>query len=107
MKKFLLIITFLATILFTVSSYADEGQVIYTKVGCSYYVVETLMGFSILEWYGGHIPLRGDIITGKLNLYGIHKVRYNHNSEGQVYINDTMLSRSDANSKFFEKCPVF
>ncbi len=32
------------------------GKVVYTKVGCDYYIVSDTSGYDLLEWYGGHIP---------------------------------------------------
>ena len=56
-----------ATILFLIMAkavIAAQGVVVLKKAGCDYYIVETKMGFALLEWYGGNDPDVGDTIVG-------------------------------------------
>ena len=84
---------------------AKKGVVVYNKSGCkSRYVVETNMGYAILEWYGGNDPTEGDVIVGEIDSYGF-KDLYNvtQGASMRVYIEDYMLGRSSLTTKFFKK----
>ena len=84
---------------------AKKGVVVYNKSGCkSRYVVETNMGYAILEWYGGNNPTEGDVIAGDIDSYGF-KDLYNVTQDAsmRVYVEDYMLGKSSLTTKFFEK----
>jgi hypothetical protein len=84
---------------------AKKGVVVYNKSGCnSRYVVETNMGYAILEWYGGNNPTEGDVIVGDIDSYGF-KDLYNVTQDAsmRVYVEDYMLGKSSLTTKFFEK----
>ena len=84
---------------------AIEGTVVYNKSGCrSRYVVETTLGYAILEWYGGYDPSEGDVLAGEINSYGF-KDLYNitKKQSAQVWIEDYLLSKSRLQEKFFKK----
>lgn len=84
---------------------ASKGVVVYYKSGCSYFLVETSMGYALLEWYGGYDPSRGDTVAGDIDSYGM-KTIYNLTAdrETRVWIDDYMLSKSSAIEKYFDKC---
>jgi hypothetical protein len=46
-------------------THAARGIVVYKKSGCDYYIVNTQLGYALLEWYGGNDPDEGDIIVGE------------------------------------------
>ena len=97
MKKRLIARCLLAfvVLMFSISdTIAVSGVVVFNKSGCrSRYVVETPMGYSILEWYGGKDPSEGSQIVGDFEIYGM-KTIYNvtQGSEGQVWVEDYWLS---------------
>ena len=72
-----------------------EGVVVYEGTG-DYYIVETRMGYTVLEVYSG-ILYEGDKVRGELNKYNFrYIINRNRNSEVRVYIEDYMLSDSRA-----------
>lgn len=84
---------------------AAKGTVVYYKSGCDYYIVETNMGYVILEWYGGNDPSEGDVLAGDYETYGM-KAIYNisASSETKVWVEDFWLSKSSAIEKYRDKC---
>lgn len=84
---------------------AAKGVVVYYKSGCDYYIVETPMGYSLLEWYGGNDPNEGDVLTGQFETYGMKEI-YNitADSETNVWVEDFWLSKNRAIAKYFDKC---
>jgi hypothetical protein len=84
---------------------SKKGVVVYNKSGCkSRYVVETNMGYAILEWYGGNNPREGDVIVGDIDSYGFKNL-YNVTRDVslRVYVEDYMLGKHSLTAKFFEK----
>lgn len=102
MKYFLTIFT----VFFLISDiFAATGIVVYNKSGCrSRFVVETNMGYAILEWYGGNDPLEGSQLVGDYESYGFKDIfNTTADSELRVYVEDYMLSKSSLQDKFFNK----
>jgi len=64
MKKRFAVLAVLAAILIPSNASAAKGVVVYYKSGCDYYIVETNMGYVLLEWYGGNDPSEGDTLVG-------------------------------------------
>lgn len=65
----------IALLLFFASTVdAAKGVVVLYKAGCSYYIVETNLGFAILEWYGGSDPSEGDVLVGDYESYGMKTI---------------------------------
>lgn len=87
------------------TAFAAKGEVVYKKSGCDYFIVETLMGYAVLEWYGGNDPDIGDRIVGDFESYGFKDI-YNvtADSELQVWVENYWLSWEDALELYFEKC---
>ena len=85
--------------------FSAKGVVVLYKSGCSYYIVETNMGYAILEWYGGNDPSRGDVLAGDFETYGMKDI-YNltADSETKVWVEDFWLSKSRAIEKYYNKC---
>lgn len=108
-KKQLTVVWMMAILLSLIFSFstafAAKGEVVYKKLGCSYFIVETLLGYAILEWYGGNDPDKGDIITGNFESYGFKNI-YNLtvDAELRVYVDNYWLSRDRALERYFDKC---
>jgi hypothetical protein len=92
-------------LLASASAFAAKGVVVLYKSGCNYYIVETNMGYTILEWYGGNNPSRGDVLTGDFETYGMKDV-YNlsANAETKVWVEDFWLSQTKVIEKYNDKC---
>lgn len=101
-----LVITILLSSIFTFNTaFAAKGEVVYKKSGCSYFIVEAILGYAILEWYGGNDPDKGDIIVGNFESYGLKTV-YNMtaDAESKVYVDNYWLSKDRAIERYFDKC---
>jgi len=103
MKKILLV----GFLIFANSStvFAAKGTVKYTSGSCSWYLVGTPSGFALLQWYGGNMPSRNDVIVGDYESFGMKKL-YNlsKDSETSAWVDNFWLSRDRAIEKFYEKC---
>jgi hypothetical protein len=100
--KFALVI---CLVLAHAAAFAAKGVVVLYKPGCSYYIVETNMGYAILEWYGGNYPRRGDVVAGDFETYGMKDI-YNlsADAETKVWVEDFWLSKTRAIEKYYDKC---
>lgn len=75
-----------ACLLFTpVVANAAKGVVVLYKSGCSYYIVETNLGYAILEWYGGNDPSEGDVLVGDYETYGMKDI-YNLTADAETKV---------------------
>ncbi|QIK80891.1 hypothetical protein G7069_04310 [Lysobacter sp. HDW10] len=86
-------------------AFAAKGVVVYYESGCSYFIVETNLGYALLEWYGGHDPSKGEIIAGDFESFGFKNV-YNLTAdrETKVWVDNFWLSKSRAIEKYYDKC---
>lgn len=84
---------------------AAEGVVVAYPSGCDYYIVETNIGYALLEWYGGNDPNEGDKLVGDFESYGM-KTIYNSttDSETRVWVEDYMLSQTSAIEQYNKQC---
>ena len=84
---------------------AAKGIVVLYKSGCSYYIVQTNMGYAILEWYGGNDPSEGDVLVGDFETYGMKDI-YNLTADDEttVWVEDFWLSKSRAIEKYYDEC---
>jgi hypothetical protein len=84
---------------------AAKGVVVYYRSGCSYFIVETTLGYALLEWYGGSDPDKGDIRAGNFENYGFTDI-YNLTKDDtiQVWVDDFWLSKDSAIEKYLEHC---
>ena len=87
------------------AAFAAKGEIVYYKSGCDYFIVETNMGFALLQWYGGYDPSKGEIVAGDFESFGFKDI-YNLSAdrETRVWVEDYWLSRSRAIEKYFDKC---
>lgn len=72
--------------------------------GCGYFIADGPQGYYLLEWYGGHDPVRGDGIYGQLGTFGFKNIIYDGGQEGRLYIDDYLISKDRALEKIHEKC---
>ena len=100
-KKILILLLVLSPLVLN----AAKGVVVFYKSGCSYYIVEDNMGYTLLEWYGGNDPSEGDTLVGDFNTYGMKDI-YNLtvDAETKVWIEDFMLSKDSVLEKYYDKC---
>lgn len=84
---------------------AAQGSVLYNPQGCrDRFVVETAMGYAILEWYGGYDPEQGDPIFGDFESYGFKDVSFGASRMGRVWVEDYWLSRAKVLEKMKKFC---
>jgi len=105
LKRLVLYCALVAAILGATPAFAAKGVVAYMKGDCSYYIVETTMGFALLQWFGGSSPSRGDVLAGDFESYGMKEI-YNltQDSETQVWVDNFWMSKDSVVERYFEKC---
>ncbi len=84
---------------------AAKGEVVYHATGCDYFLVETKMGLTVLEWFGGNDPARGDLLAGDFESYGMHDA-YNLTADSDltVWVEDYWLSVDQALETLSQNC---
>jgi hypothetical protein len=89
-------------------AYASTGTVYKRISGCDYFLVSSVQGYALLEWYGGPDPDVGDTVRGKFETYGMHSLLVNDDDDEdntlKVWVEDYWLSREDALEKLVDKC---
>lgn len=105
MKKKFAVLAFVTAILFPSIASAAKGLVVLYKSGCDYYIVETNMGYVLLEWHGGNDPSEGDALAGDYEAYGMKDI-YNLtvDAETKVWVEDFWLSKNSVLEKYYEQC---
>lgn len=86
----------------------EQGEVVYSDSYCSYFVVETLNGFTIIRASGSYKPYEGSVVYGNFSNQGTREM-YNY-SNGVVFtgtITDYWLSYGEAQDALDYYCPVF
>ena len=63
----MLVLVVLICLAFSRTAFAAKGEVVLKKSGCDYFIVESNMGFAILEWYGEMIQVRAIFLLGIMN----------------------------------------
>jgi hypothetical protein len=106
-SRFFIFLLWLFIANFSVPVYASvsKGIVIYNQAGCrGRYIVETSLGYAILEWFGGNDPSEGDVLIGEIHSFGFKNL-YNitRRSKTRVWIEDYMIGKSRLEEKFFAK----
>lgn len=80
-------------------------EIVFTKTGCSRFVADCPSGYALLEWYGGYSPSKGDMIAHDITSFGFKDIYYAYPAtEGRVYVDDYLMSKTRAIEKFFNKC---
>ena len=95
----------LILISFTASADSTKGVVVFYQSGCDYFIVETTMGFSLVEWYGGYDPSKGDVLFGDFASYGFTDI-YDITADSKIHVwrEDYWLSKDDVVQQYFEQC---
>jgi hypothetical protein len=72
---------------------------------CDYFIVETDAGFCIFEWFGGSVPIEGDVLRGDLDSYGFQNA-YNVTQAAEItaYVEEYWLGREEAIEGLYELC---
>jgi len=84
----------------------EQGEVVYSDTYCSYYVIETYNGFTIVRGYGSYKPYEGTIVYGNFSSRGTRDI-YNQ-STGTVFngtVTDYWLSYIEAQDALDYYCP--
>lgn len=104
-KCLIFLIVILSFTFFAETAHAARGRVVYKSNRCDYFIVETLAGYTVLEWYGGNVPDKGDIIVGNFESYGFKDI-YNVTAESdlRVWVEEYWLSKDRALEKYFQHC---
>ncbi len=94
------------TIIFTPrEEQGAKGQVVYLKLGCSYFLVNTILGYAALRLVNGKIPRVGDMLAGDFESYGGKKIFNSSNgSNMKVLVENFWLSKDRAMEIYYEKC---
>jgi hypothetical protein len=83
-----------------------QGTVLWTG-GCGgRYIVETAQGQSLMEWYGGIEPKKGDVLFGDLDTPGFREVKITSRSvKTTAYIDVTLSTAAAVTDKLHKRCP--
>ncbi len=81
------------------------GYVMTSPISCDYFVASSDKGYALLEWYGGRIPSRADLVFGNFDSYGF-KTLYTGVSKARtrVWVEDYMLSMQESVELYADKC---
>lgn len=106
-ETLLLAMAVIAAVGIVTPAHADmvKAVVIYDK-GCgSRFVVETPGGLALVEWYGGTMPSKGDVLIGDFDSYGMQEF-YDLTTDraGRVYVDEFWLSVDRVVEKLQDKC---
>lgn len=84
----------------------ERGEVVYSDSYCSYYVVETYNGYTVVGAYGSYKPYEGAIVYGNFSNTGTRDM-YNRSS-GVVFsgtVTDYWLTYTEAQDALDYYCP--
>jgi hypothetical protein len=102
---FIFMFVFLSLIFLVETTFAAKGKVVSKKSGCDYFIVQTNMGYALLEWYGGYDPDKGDTLAGDFESYGFKDIYDLTTDSGlRVWVEDYWLSKSHVMEEYFDKC---
>jgi hypothetical protein len=52
----------------------ERGEVVYSSYSCSYYLVQTYNGYTVVGTSGGYRPSEGTIVYGDFSSYGVRNI---------------------------------
>ena len=82
-----------------------KGQVVYSKSGCPYFLVNTILGYAALRLVGGKTPRVGNMLVGDFESYGEKKIfNPSNGSNIKVSVENFWLSKDRAMEIYYEKC---
>jgi len=91
----IIVITLVVSVILCSVASADKGVVVAGNG--NKYAISYNLGFLLVEWYGGHVPYKGDVYVGNFSGYGMKKLYcLNADSETRFWIEDFMASEDDA-----------
>jgi hypothetical protein len=94
------------TIIFTPrQEQGAKGEVVYSKLGCPHFLVNTILGYAALKLVAGKIPRVGDSLVGDFESYGEKKILNSSNGlDIIVAIENFWLTKDRAMEIYYEKC---
>lgn len=94
-------LTFIFAIIIPSFLSAAKGEILLEKG--DYYVIDTGLGCSIVERYGGNVLWKGNKVVGDLESYGFKDI-YNlsNRNETRVYVEDYLLDEEEAIERVYE-----
>tara|TARA_Y100000591_G_C21250873_1_gene413546 strand:- start:135 stop:446 length:312 start_codon:yes stop_codon:yes gene_type:complete len=102
MKKILGIVVL--SLLLSSNVKADRAVVVATYGVCDYFIADGPRGLYVLEWFGGKIPMEGDIFFGDVGSYGMKRIEYQNGGSGQVWVEDFLETPSAAIDEINDHC---
>ena len=75
----------------------ERGEVVYSSSSCSFYVVQTYNGYTVINSTDGYRPFEGSIVYGNFSSHGIHDF-YNYSNDVIITgdVRDYWLSYAEA-----------
>ena len=86
----------------------ERGEVVYSDSYCSYYVIETNNGYTVVQAYGTFKPYEGALVYGNFSSRGT-KDMYDYSS-GYVFtgtVTDYWLTYTEAQDALDYYCPLY
>jgi hypothetical protein len=85
----------------------STGSVVYSNYRCDYFIVESMSGFALLEWFSGAQPDAGNVLIGQFESYGMPTL-FNRTSGSTVtvWVEDYWLSKQAVINSYFQKCRI-
>jgi len=85
----------------------ERGEVVYSDTYCSYFVVETANGYTVIQAYGTYKPYEGTIVYGNFSSRGTRDM-YNYSTRTVFTgsVTDYWLSYSEAQDALDYYCPA-
>jgi len=86
----------------------EAGEVVYSDISCSYVVVETYNGYTIIRTYAGSKPYEGELLYGNFSNLGTRDM-YNYTGRFvfTATVTDYWLSYSEAMDALDYYCPLY
>ena len=84
------------------SAAAVQGTVIWKNQECSYFILQTPKGYSLLEWVSGGALQDGDVIDGEISAYGPREL---HNRTTDMPLKVFVAARSTRKSEVEKEIP--
>jgi hypothetical protein len=85
----------------------ERGEVVYSDSYCSYFVVETSLGYTVVQSYGSYKPYEGAIVYGNFSSRGTRDM-YNRTTS-YVFtgsVTDYWLTYQEAQDALDYYCPL-
>ncbi|MBL7730594.1 MAG: hypothetical protein JNM88_05405 [Chitinophagaceae bacterium] len=84
----------------------ERGEVVYSDPYCSYYVVETNYGYTVIQTYGSYKPYEGAVLYGNFSSRGTRDM-YNFSSDVVFtgVVTDYWLTYVEAQDALDYYCP--